>query len=42
MSDRIKRISLRLNLDNSGEAQAWEHLRQADSSLPGGTVKSFL
>ena len=35
MSDRIKRISLRLNLDNPEEAQAWEHLRQADSSLPG-------
>ena len=35
MSDRIKRISLRLNLDDPEEAQAWEHLRQADSSLPG-------
>ena len=35
MSDRIKRISLRLNLDNPEEAQAWEHLRQAGSSLPG-------
>jgi hypothetical protein len=35
MSDRIKRISLRLNLDNPEEAQAWEYLRQADSSLPG-------
>ena len=35
MSDRVKRISLRLNLDNPEEAQAWEHLRQADSSLPG-------
>jgi hypothetical protein len=35
MSDRIKRISLRLNLDNPEEAQVWEHLRQADSSLPG-------
>ena len=35
MSDRIKRISFRLNLDNPEEAQAWEHLRQADSSLPG-------
>ena len=35
MSDRIKRISLLLNLDNPEEAQAWEHLRQADSSLPG-------
>ena len=35
MSDRIKRISLRLNLDDPEEAQAWEHLRQADSSLLG-------
>ena len=35
MSDRIKRISLRLNLDDPEEAQAWEHLRQAGSSLPG-------
>ena len=35
MSDRIKRISLRLNLDNPEESQAWEHLRQAGSSLPG-------
>ena len=35
MSDRIKRISLRLNLDDPEEAQAWGHLRQADSSLPG-------
>ena len=35
MSDRIKRISLRLNLGNPEEAQAWEHLRQAGSSLPG-------
>ena len=35
MSDRIKRISLRLNLDNPEEAQAWEHLWQTDSSLPG-------
>ena len=35
MSDRIKRISLRLNLDNPEETQAWEHLRQADNSLPG-------
>ena len=35
MSNRIKRISLRLNLDDPEEAQAWEHLRQADSSLPG-------
>ena len=35
MSDRIKHISLRLNLDNPEEAQAWEHLRQADSNLPG-------
>lgn len=24
MSDRVKRISLRLNLDNPEEAQAWE------------------
>ena len=35
MSDRIKRISLRLNLDDPEESQAWEHLRQAGSSLPG-------
>ena len=35
MSDRIKRISLRLNLDNPEDAQAWEYLRQADNSLPG-------
>ena len=35
MSDRIKRISLRLNLDDPEEAQAWEHLRQAGSSRPG-------
>ena len=35
MSDRIKRISLRLNLDNPEDAQAWEHLRQTDNSLPG-------
>ena len=35
MSDRVKRISLRLNLGDPEDAQAWEHLRQADSSLPG-------
>ena len=35
MSDRIKRISLRLNLDDPEDAQAWGHLRQAGSSLPG-------